>query len=330
LIDPVGKHTAGPCRLSDSNQTPTGRDFHLFVGGTRLLVTENSPVTSVTPCGIDPARVILHSSLIGSKPWLTDRAEKTLYLSGLTLPPPLNGRDPSADSPTTQISEHRALDLRSGAAARVRVKESAPDLEEHTLSLSSDEQTLVVASHLQVTLFATKPFHWLSSISLDEGMEGFDSSYNLTPEVFLLADGHTALAFFDLSFATELGQPARKNEFSLISLTKHRLQLRGQLLGEVYEDKSTRHTGAVVDVAAPEPGLALLTIDEQGKVRRRALAVGEGSEPGQRLPQELIGMTRLEPHSPPVPVGTQAIAQHLAPKLCWVGGLFVPRAACPN
>jgi hypothetical protein len=329
LIDPITKDTAGPCRLSDSNQT-SSRDFHLLASGTCLLVTENSPVTSVTLCGLDPARVILHSSISGSNPWLTDPDEKTLYLSGLTLPPPLNERDSSADLPTTEVYEHRAIDLHSGVAARVRVKESVPVLVEHALSLSADRQTLVVASHLQVALFATKPFHWLSSISLDKGMEGFDSSYNLTPQVRLLADRRTALAFFDLSWSTELGQPPRKIELSLISLTKHRLELRGQLLGEVYQDEVTRHTGAVVDVEAPEPGIALLTIDDQGKVTRRALAVGEGSDPGQRLPQELIGMTRLELHRPAVPIEATAIARSLAPKLCWVGGLFVPRAACPD
>jgi hypothetical protein len=329
LIDPVRKQTAGPCRLSDSNQT-SSRDFHLLAGGTRLLVTENLPVTSVTLCGLDPARVILHSSISGTKPWLTDPHEKTLYLSGLSLPPPLNGRDYKADLPTTEIYEHRQIDLRSGVAARARVKESAPVLVEHALSLSDDQQTLVVASHLQLALFATKPFHWLSSISLEKGMEGFDSSYNLTPEVRLLADGRSALAFFDLSWVTGFGQPPRKIELSLISLTKHRLELRGQLLGAVYQDKNMRHTGAVVDVAAPEPGIALLTIDEQGKLTRRALAVGEGSDPGQRLPQELVGMTRLELYPPAAPDGPTAIAQSLAPKLCWVGGLFVPRAACPN
>ena len=330
LVDPRAKRTTGPCQLPNSNQMLGQRDFYLLAGETRLLVTENAPVTSVTLCSLQPMRVLFQSPLYGSKPWLTDATERTLFLSGSPLPQRHNAGDSSADLPVTETYDHRAIDLHSGVVALARVKEISSLFSEHALSLSADERTLVVASHLQAALFATRPFHWLGSISLAQGAPGLDSSYDLTPEIRLLSDGNTALALFDLSWTTYPAAPEPNVQLSVLSLPQRRVLLRGKLLGEIYAEETSRRTALVVDVAAPEPGIALATIDGQGKLTRRALASDEGVNAGQRLPPEFASLTRVERRSPAAPSAASVIAQRLAPKLCWVGGLFVPRAACPN
>ena len=313
VVDVKRQRAQGPCRLGAGYGEYGQRAFHVLAEGTRLLTFAEPPSGNVLLCDVATGRTLFQSPIVGFEPWQTDAKERMLYLSGLPVRSPRTSSSLGDESDFNRTFEHVALDLHTGASARVRTKHSVTDIAALTPSLSRDGSSLLVASHLQVTLLATKPLRVQATVSLETVAKGWDSSENLSPILHLLSeDGRTVLALFDLRrFGDD--QSALQTEAWLISLGQRKVLLHGWLTGNVLENPSTREASFEIQPQGSNAARQSVIVDAQGKVTRRALPALDSLRSAGTMPK--------------IP---NALAVGLAPQLCWVDGLFVPQSACPR
>lgn len=340
VLDPATRKTSNPCFVGNEIPLPvvSRPTVRLLRDGSRLLVRaggdSGSPTGAVTLCSLDPARVLARFEAVGARVWTTTADEKTLFLSG--IPVPSKARTGSMPDTFTALVDSVAIDTTTGAVQRVRQKEATSDIPGRDMVLAADGSTLAVGSHAMITFFETHPLKATTPLKLEIDFGNFDSSYDLTPSLELLPDGSTMTASIDGAPLAVPGMankaPTEYGHVWLVSLKTRQVVLRGTRLSEFYAS-GDHSSGFLLAPSSSKSERLVVRTDAAGTTRTRTLTAGEGVAEGQKLPLELAAM---EVHSSGMRRGSLEpaevsldVAKQLASQLCSVGGLFVPKAACP-
>ncbi len=321
VLDLATRESTKGCALTGKNLTsrPVGSAGLAANGTTLVFQLSMRDGNAVILCELASGKTLGQWKPSGDDAWLLDDTGKTLFVTDIVIDVPRVGH-PSNDYAAVAVLEHLAINAATGEViGRARTESrSGP----RRIAFVPNGDLLVITNGSQTTMLGTKPLRSPPGPPPKAGYAplGFPGMPDSGSEIRAFANG----TFLVLEGAVPpYGVPSRRRATSWrtrLYSAKTRSVLWEGSTRTIFEDKPNKTAGWIARAKTPADGPTVVVVDANGVVKTRPLPPDFDAG----FPPELAGMV-----STPEPPTEEEIAEKLAPNLCAIGGLFVPRAICP-
>ena len=291
-------------------------------GATLVFQASRRNGGNVWLCDVASGKILGNWAPQGDRAWALDADGKTLYVSGIVINRPTVGHPSNDYEPVVEV-EHLAINAASGEVlGRARTEERSRS--SRSVAFVPQGNLLVITHGRELTMLAAKPlrsppgppakagYAYGGPMALAES--DVASAIRVLPNGTFLVDYGIVLPGMTNHAATAWKRARR--EVRLYS-AKTRAVLWEGVLATIFEDKTQKRAGWI-SIPKPAADPNVVVVDANGVVTTRALPPDFDAG----FPPELAGL--IDTGGPSV----TEIAEKLAPNLCAIGGLYVPRKLC--